>query len=107
MSAVSNRLRENSKVGARKACSGRKERARLTVTKRPRLTPMGKRWKKSSAPAVPSPRRSEEHTSELQSRLHLVCRLLLEKKKKTREDTALARLRRTNFQVPKNKYLVQ
>src|SRR5256884_6356368 len=29
--------------------------------------------------AVP---RSEEHTSELQSRLHLVCRLLLEKKKK-------------------------
>src|SRR5687768_17683774 len=29
--------------------------------------------------------RSEEHTSELQSRLHLVCRLLLEKKKKKRE----------------------
>src|SRR5687768_17899243 len=28
-------------------------------------------------------RRSEEHTSELQSRLHLVCRLLLEKKKST------------------------
>src|SRR2546429_4571657 len=28
------------------------------------------------------PYRSEEHTSELQSRLHLVCRLLLEKKKK-------------------------
>src|SRR2546422_6562311 len=28
--------------------------------------------------------RSEEHTSELQSRLHLVCRLLLEKKKKIR-----------------------
>src|SRR2546422_7606518 len=32
--------------------------------------------------------RSEEHTSELQSRLHLVCRLLLEKKKK-RSYTAL------------------
>src|SRR5689334_24087862 len=28
-------------------------------------------------------RRSEEHTSELQSQFHLVCRLLLEKKKKT------------------------
>src|SRR2546422_3021028 len=28
--------------------------------------------------------RSEEHTSELQSRLHLVCRLLLEKKKKNK-----------------------
>src|SRR2546422_1910277 len=30
--------------------------------------------------------RSEEHTSELQSRLHLVCRLLLEKKKKPQRD---------------------
>src|SRR5687768_18217380 len=29
--------------------------------------------------------RSEEHTSELQSRLHLVCRLLLEKKKKKKK----------------------
>src|SRR5205809_6951871 len=29
--------------------------------------------------------RSEEHTSELQSRLHLVCRLLLEKKKKKKQ----------------------
>src|SRR2546422_1953226 len=33
-------------------------------------------------------RRSEEHTSELQSRLHLVCRLLLEKKKKHARDSA-------------------
>src|SRR2546422_6373603 len=32
--------------------------------------------------------RSEEHTSELQSRLHLVCRLLLEKKKKKRKTPA-------------------
>src|SRR2546422_3436981 len=32
--------------------------------------------------------RSEEHTSELQSRLHLVCRLLLEKKKNTNKNTA-------------------
>src|SRR2546422_7953708 len=31
--------------------------------------------------------RSEEHTSELQSRLHLVCRLLLEKKKKKKKHT--------------------
>src|SRR5439155_21834438 len=31
---------------------------------------------------APAARRSEEHTSELQSRGHLVCRLLLEKKKK-------------------------
>src|SRR5947209_12800411 len=33
-------------------------------------------------PEVESRRRSEEHTSELQSRQYLVCRLLLEKKKK-------------------------
>src|SRR5690625_6689436 len=33
--------------------------------------------------AFPNEMRSEEHTSELQSRGHLVCRLLLEKKKKT------------------------
>src|SRR2546422_2850999 len=31
--------------------------------------------------------RSEEHTSELQSRLHLVCRLLLEKKKKSHTES--------------------
>src|SRR5271157_6162865 len=35
-----------------------------------------------------SSRRSEEHTSELQSRPHLVCRLLLEKKKKQHKDNA-------------------
>src|SRR2546422_11388431 len=35
-------------------------------------------------PARESLERSEEHTSELQSRLHLVCRLLLEKKKKNK-----------------------
>src|SRR5437870_7656777 len=37
--------------------------------------------KRCSQPPAPTPR-SEEHTSELQSRGHLVCRLLLEKKKK-------------------------
>src|SRR2546422_2225095 len=35
-------------------------------------------------PTYTPPLRSEEHTSELQSRLHLVCRLLLEKKKEIR-----------------------
>src|SRR2546429_6758668 len=39
---------------------------------------------------APAMGRSEEHTSELQSRLHLVCRLLLEKKKKK----LIAKLRR-------------
>src|SRR2546422_7147413 len=45
-------------------------------------------WKQYFASRLAGPEgvrllvRSEEHTSELQSRLHLVCRLLLEKKKK-------------------------
>src|SRR5205823_12858900 len=39
--------------------------------------------RRGSTASVPSPRaRSEEHTSELQSLAYLVCRLLLEKKKK-------------------------
>src|SRR2546429_2307063 len=42
-----------------------------------------------------APLRSEEHTSELQSRLHLVCRLLLEKKKKNH--IALQHLSATSF----------
>src|SRR2546422_2208404 len=39
--------------------------------------------------AVRSGARSEEHTSELQSRLHLVCRLLLEKKKRIKCKTTI------------------
>src|SRR2546429_6905551 len=48
-------------------CRGASRSSRLT------------RWA-TTTPTASS--RSEEHTSELQSRLHLVCRLLLEKKKK-------------------------
>src|SRR2546422_4675381 len=45
--------------------------------------PLGPRSVKNDpAGTVMETSRSEEHTSELQSRLHLVCRLLLEKKKK-------------------------
>src|SRR2546422_7364923 len=40
-----------------------------------------------------APGRSEEHTSELQSRLHLVCRLLLEKKKKQQYQRVCIRTR--------------
>src|SRR5207249_6198473 len=40
------------------------------------------RTPRASAAIPAAPRRSEEHTSELQSRFDLVCRLLLEKKKK-------------------------
>src|SRR5687768_9506497 len=41
-----------------------------------------------SAPRPIDEMRSEEHTSELQSRLHLVCRLLLEKKKKKKNESS-------------------
>src|SRR2546422_8109190 len=42
------------------------------------------------APHVEPDGRSEEHTSELQSRLHLVCRLLLEKKNRASSPTSPA-----------------
>src|SRR2546429_8982525 len=56
-------------------------RARL-----PRFAERRSDWKKTPSIrardiSTPKTHRSEEHTSELQSRLHLVCRLLLEKKK--------------------------
>src|SRR3712207_8775387 len=44
-----------------------------------RLVPGGRRWWRTGRDAPVEPR-SEEHTSELQSRQYLVCRLLLEKK---------------------------
>src|SRR2546429_6540140 len=64
----------------------------LPISYRHRSHPVCARWKsgKSGRPTRPRilracaacpGKRSEEHTSELQSRLHLVCRLLLEKKK--------------------------
>src|SRR5687768_17745981 len=53
----------------RRDALSRRSRARCCASRRP-------------LPNLPASPRSEEHTSELQSRLHLVCRLLLEKKKK-------------------------
>src|SRR2546422_6133313 len=44
----------------------------------------GRRKRRRHRQSIWSGGRSEEHTSELQSRLHLVCRLLLEKKKKNK-----------------------
>src|SRR5205809_3692532 len=46
--------------------------------------------------------RSEEHTSELQSRLHLVCRLLLEKKKKKKKYKMLPQKTNTYVMVDKS-----
>src|SRR2546429_547669 len=56
----------------------------LHLTSIARVLPQGKKFKSSYKwlSRFLKCKRSEEHTSELQSRLHLVCRLLLEKKKK-------------------------
>src|SRR3989449_2690379 len=52
-----------------------------------RLDGVSKRFDAAvAADGITLDRRSEEHTSELQSRLHLVCRLLLEKKKNEGHD---------------------
>src|SRR5205809_3425051 len=51
----------------------------------PRFTASVSRPLISFTTGASSARRSEEHTSELQSRLHLVCRLLLEKKKNKKQ----------------------
>src|SRR3712207_8687357 len=45
-----------------------------------------RRYRDRPPPRQVRPRRSEEHTSELQSRQYLVCRLLLEKKKTTQSN---------------------
>src|SRR5258706_8129685 len=47
----------------------------------------------------PGPRRSEEHTSELQSLTNLVCRLLLEKKKRPEGQRFTVSVRRTGLGI--------
>src|SRR3989442_9643209 len=57
--------------------------ARIRVLRSPAFSPPRRTWWRPKTPS-----RSEEHTSELQSRPHLVCRLLLEKKEeRVRVDT--------------------
>src|SRR5690606_40004627 len=77
----------NTKRAAVRMLTSRIEREELSLTwatirsasgAMPRYVPSG-----APLPAAMDATRSEEHTSELQSRENLVCRLLLEKKKKT------------------------
>src|SRR5687768_17942448 len=65
---------------AREACPPARGEGLPATAKTPRCSG---RQAGRPAPVRRLYRRSEEHTSELQSRLHLVCRLLLEKKKTT------------------------
>src|SRR5689334_23642979 len=59
------------------SCSRTRCRCSATLRSKPR-----RRRSLAKSPRCPECLRSEEHTSELQSQFHLVCRLLLEKKKK-------------------------
>src|SRR5256885_8697914 len=62
----------------------------------PSKTSCGRRSRTHSAA---SPWRSEEHTSELQSPCNLVCRLLLEKKKQSRQPPRLLRRHREHTHI--------
>src|SRR5215813_15014189 len=66
------------------------------------LGPDGGRRRPRRRPEHARPARSEEHTSELQSRPHLVCRLLLEKKKK-KKTPLLIQKKKTKKNKKKNK----
>src|SRR6476620_12400614 len=60
-----------------------------------------------ASPGRPRTRwRSEEHTSELQSRQYLVCRLLLEKKKKKQDNIYLQKKKKKNTKNNKNQHKI-
>src|SRR5690242_21166981 len=73
-------FRSYARTGA--SCTCRRSASRTSSSRRCSTT----RWK-SFARATGATARSEEHTSELQSHVNLVCRLLLEKKKKQNTST--------------------
>src|SRR5256885_11476024 len=68
------------------------ERLAAYMIKAAREAKLRTSWTESDAPYEEALLRSEEHTSELQSPCNLVCRLLLEKKKKLQEHTCDAHL---------------
>src|SRR6266702_5658148 len=90
----------------------------LMIRRPPRSTlfPYTTLFRSSCAPRPPSPsigatranvwRRSEEHTSELQSRGHLVCRLLLEKKKKIAYDMLNIKKKKNNLNKNKKHIII-
>src|SRR2546422_2399795 len=73
------------------------------VDRAPRVRPVGDEAGRVSGVHVRIlPPRSEEHTSELQSRLHLVCRLLLEKKKTSRSAVTSLATRAFTYRCPRS-----
>src|SRR5690554_7349210 len=71
------------KVMTLRSMSRPKARSQVSASPVTRLSPCNSGW------------RSEEHTSELQSRPHLVCRLLLEKKKKKKKSRRIHQRKHT------------
>src|SRR5215203_6814153 len=69
----------------------------LFRSRRPRCSRPCSRW------CPPTSTRSEEHTSELQSRQYLVCRLLLEKKKKKKKQKKTNKINKKNNKNKKKK----
>src|SRR3712207_8343419 len=69
-------------ISRSKRCGGRASRPTRGPTSGRSSSAPSTRSMSSERTTPPAPTRSEEHTSELQSRQYLVCRLLLEKKKK-------------------------
>src|SRR5437879_9026866 len=65
---------------------GHHARPQQTIQGRREGAASGDRTGAEAVPGPRQPRRSEEHTSELQSPMYLVCRLLLEKKKKNKKN---------------------
>src|SRR5689334_24718481 len=69
----------------------------LTIDSYRTLLNGGNIWNWYLASVVTSVVRSEEHTSELQSQFHLVCRLLLEKKKKKKLKDVMKKVYIVNY----------
>src|SRR5438034_8644567 len=68
--------------------------ARSAKSANPPASALSKAKRSAPSAVAPSAKRSEEHTSELQSHSDLVCRLLLEKKKKKTRGTKITTTRK-------------
>src|SRR2546429_2513809 len=79
-------------ISSRRATTGGRGSASSTVCPRARSRASCARTRTGAGCST----RSEEHTSELQSRLHLVCRLLLEKKNKIEQQEVFLRYHSTD-----------
>src|SRR2546430_13387735 len=79
-----------SPLSGRKTCSSNKIRPSSSKIKAAVVT-VKRLWPRRDTRRRTPPGRSEEHTSELQSQSNLVCRLLLEKKKRQNTDMPSAR----------------